>query len=326
VLRAAVVGAGHQGRYHAAKYAVLPGVRLAAVVDTDGVRAARVAAETGAEPYTDHRRVLGRVDVASVAVPVSAHHAIGCDLLDAGVHVLMEKPIAGNLDQADELNALATARKRVLQIGHLERFSSVTLALREQASHPIFIEARRLGPFTARGTDADVVLDLMIHDIDLALVLANAPIAEVEAHGTSVLSDQVDVANATLRFASGCIANLTASRVSFGSVRRLRLFQSDAYLAADMNEHVLDTYRRMPARFRRGTPSIVSSRQMLHRGDALRDEISDFLEAVITGRPATVSGEEGARALRAALCVLEHIQGQPRSGIRDDRPPRSLRP
>lgn len=212
--------AGHQGRYHALKYADLAGVELVAVVDIDGGRAARLSADTGAAACTDLTQMLHRVDVASVAVPVSAHLEVGWMLLDAGVHVLMEKPIARNLQEARALTELAAARGCALQIGHVERFNPAFEALRKRVRRPLYIEARRLGPFTARGSDADVVLDLMIHDIDLALTLAGRDVVGIEAAGVRVLSDHLDLAEARLRFAGGCVAELLASRASVGVQRR----------------------------------------------------------------------------------------------------------
>lgn len=315
MLRAAVIGAGYQGRFHALKYSALPGVQLTAVVDIDPQRAARLAAETGAAAYTHHRQVLRRVDVASVAVPVSAHHEVGHDLLEAGVHVLMEKPMARSVAEASELTTLAAARGCVLQIGHLERFSPVVRALRERVGVPRFIEAHRLGPFTARGTDADVVLDLMIHDLDLTLLLVDAAIVRVDANGAPVLSEHVDIANARLTFANGCTANLTASRVSFASRRRLRLFQADAYLSADMGDYVLEWCGRVPGVGPGGRSGIAGSRDLLPRGDALGDQIRAFVRAVRTGAPPVVSGEDGVRALKAALAVVGQITEQSASAL-----------
>ena len=315
-LRAAVIGAGYLGRFHAQKYATLPGVRLTAIVDIDSARADSLAAETSAEAYTDYRAILDKVDVASVVVPTSQHYAVGRDLLEAGLHVLMEKPIAADVAEATALVKLATARNRVLQVGHLERFSPVVQALSERVEAPMFIEAHRLAPFKPRGTDVNVVLDLMIHDIDLALMLVKAPVEQIHASGVPVLSEQIDIANARIQFANGCVANLTASRVSLKSVRRLRLFQDNAYLAADMGNHTLDWYRKAPGQSVHGLPGIAGDRLVLASGDSLRDEIAAFLDSARTGSPPQVTGMDGIRALETALEVVRQLQAYPLPGQR----------
>jgi predicted dehydrogenase len=319
VLRAAVIGAGLHGLRHARKYQGLPGVRLCAVVDVDRARAARLAAETGAVAHSDHRAVLGEVDVASVVVPAHAHHEVGRDLLAAGVHVLMEKPIAASVPEGRALTRLAATHGRVLQIGHLERFNPVLRALRARARAPRFIEAQRLAPFSARGTEVNVVLDLMIHDIDLTLMLAQGPVVRVEASGARVLSDQIDVAHARLELADGVVAQLTASRVSFGRQRRLGVLQDDGYLVADLAGHVLETYGRIGRPDNR-RPGIAGSRERVVPGDALRDEIETFLTAVRTGAAPSVSGEDGVRALAAAEHVVEQIERRSRGVARAQVP------
>ena len=314
-LRAAVIGAGYLGRYHAQKYATLPGVSLVAVVDVDADRAAGIAAETGARPFTDFRDVLGEIDVASVVVPTSQHYAVGRVLLEAGVHVLMEKPITTDVAQAIALVELARAHERVLQVGHLERFNPVVRALIEQARTPMFIEAHRLAPFKQRGTDVNVVLDLMIHDIDLVLKLVDVPIDHIDASGVPVLSEQIDIANARIQFVNGCVANLTASRVSLKSERRLRLFQADAYLAADMSSQTLDWYRRAPGHSVHGLEGIAGEREVMPASDPLREEILAFLTSVRTRRPPQVSGSDGVRALETALEIVRQLQAHPLPGM-----------
>lgn len=314
-LRAAVVGVGYLGRFHAQKYAALPGVVLTAVVDINPARAAEVARETGARPCTDVRDILGQVDVASVVVPSSLHYAVGRILLEAGVHVLMEKPITEDVAQARALIELSHAHGCVLQVGHLERFRPVVRDLMKHARTPMFIEAHRLAPFKHRGTDVNVVLDLMIHDIDLALTLVNAPIEQINASGVPVLSDQIDIANARIQFSNGCVANLTASRVSLKSERRLRLFQADAYLAADMSGHTLDWYRKAPGQAVQGLEGIAGERLHFPAGDPLLEEIRAFLDCVRSGTPPPVSGEDGLRALETALEVVRQLQARPLPGM-----------
>lgn len=310
-LRAGVIGIGYLGRFHARKYAALPGVRLTAVVDTDGARAALLAAETGARPYTDVYAALDDIDVASVVVPTSQHYQVGRVLLEAGVHVLMEKPITAEAAQATALIELARSRGCVLQVGHLERFRPVVRALLERAQAPRFIEAQRLGPFTARGVDVNVVLDLMIHDLDLVLKLVQAPIEQIEASGAPVRSEQIDIATARLRFANGCVAKLTASRVSPLLERRLRLVQGHACFAADLGRHTLDCYYNATAPLPPKTRGIIAERKILPAGDPLREEIRAFLSAVRHGQPPPVDGADGLRALEAALAIAQQLQVRP---------------
>src|SRR5207302_1355230 len=245
-LRAAVIGVGYLGRFHAEKYAANSGAELVAVADIDPARARAVAAALGVEAVTDHRALLGRIDCASVAVPTPLHHAVAGDLLEAGVDVLVEKPLTTTVDEGKALLELAVRRGRVLQVGHLERFNPAIRALDGIVREPRFIECHRLAPFTERGTDVDVVLDLMIHDLDVILSMMPSPLRSVEAVGVPVLTNSVDIANARLRFANGGIANLTASRVSLKRERKLRIFQPDAYLAVDYGERRVRICRREP--------------------------------------------------------------------------------
>ena len=232
-LRAAVVGVGYLGRFHAEKYAAHAGATLVAVVDVDAGRAQSVAANLGAEALTDHRALVGRIDCASVAVPTQQHHAVARDLLEAGIDVLVEKPLTTTLPEGKALVELAARRGRVLQVGHLERFNPAIRVLEGIVARPRFVECHRLAPFTERGTDVDVVLDLMIHDLDVILAMTTSSLRSIEAVGVPVLTPQVDIANARLRFANGCIANVTASRVSLKRERKLRIFQADAYFSLD---------------------------------------------------------------------------------------------
>ncbi|KAB7627681.1 Gfo/Idh/MocA family protein [Alkalilimnicola sp. S0819] len=307
-LRAAVIGVGYLGRFHAQKYAAHPEVDLVAVVDADPERAAAVAAETGTRPHSDYRALLGEMDLASVVVPTAHHHAVGAALLDAGVHVLMEKPITSEVAEARDLVRRAEAGGRVLQVGHLERFKPVVRALMERVERPMFIEAHRLAPFKWRGTDINVVLDLMVHDIDLALTLVDSPVVGIQASGVPVLTDHIDIANARIQFENGCVANLTASRISQKTERRLRLFQKTAYLAADMGANTLDYYYRSPGATLGEMPDVAGDRITLPGGDAIEAEVDAFIRSVRSGSAPVVSGLDGLRALETALEVVRQLQ------------------
>ena len=243
-LRLGVVGAGHFGRYHAQKMAALGGARLVAVADVDADRAAAVADPLGTDAVSDHRALIGHIDAVSVAVPAAAHYAVVKDFLDAGIHVLVEKPFTETVATAQELTALAEAKGLVLQVGLIERFSDAFRAVAPRITRPLYIESIRVGPFSERGTDVSVVLDLMIHDIDIILALVDAPVADIDAVGTPVFSGSEDIANARLKFANGCVANVTASRVSLKTERSLRIFQPDTYVKVDHGERSVRIARR----------------------------------------------------------------------------------
>lgn len=321
-LRAAVVGVGYLGRFHAQKYAALAaggGVELVGVVDARRETAQRVADELGTRAFTDHRELLGAapaVDLVSVASTTETHHAVARDFLAAGVHVLAEKPITVTVAQADELIALADARKLVLQVGHLERFNPAWLAVRDRIRRPVFIEAHRMAPFKARGIDVSVVLDLMIHDLDLILPLVDSPIADLRASGVSVLTDGIDIANARIEFASGCVANLTASRTSTASLRRMRIFQHHEYLSIDFGDRRIGSARRREALIdavNTNEPPLDTETFQQPPGDALMTEVAAFVDAVRQGTPAVVSGREGRDALALALEIDHMIAARPPS-------------
>jgi predicted dehydrogenase len=310
-LRAAVVGVGYLGRFHAAKYAAHPDVDLVAVVDLDAERAAAVAQEFGATPLTDHRRLDGRVDCASVAVPTRDHFAVARDLLGAGIDVLVEKPLTTGIAQGRALVELAGRNARVLQVGHLERFNPALVALEGLIEEPRFIECHRLAPFSERGTDVDVVLDLMIHDLDVILSMTHSPLRSVEAVGVPVLTPTVDIANARLRFENGCIANVTSSRVSLKRERKLRIFQPDTYVAIDFGEQKALICRRLCDE--RGEPTLTVEEREVPEGDALESEIDAFVRAVARQQPPPVSGIDGLRALEVAELVRESLAAEVRA-------------
>jgi predicted dehydrogenase len=303
-LRAAVIGAGYLGNFHAQKYAALQDAQLVAVVDVDERRAREVAQRAGAPAHTDYRRVLGSVDVASIVVPTEAHYEVARACLEAGVHILVEKPVTRTVEEAHELVQLAARRGLVFQVGHLERFNPAILAVREQITRPLFIESDRLAVFKPRGTDVNVVLDLMIHDIDLILSLTRSEITDVRSSGFKVLTDAVDIANARIEFADGCVADVNSSRVSQQSLRKLRIFQPDLYVSIDCEKfHVRTVRKEGPAASPEGMPRIVSHEQQFEKADPLLAEIGAFLAAVREGREPAVSGEDGRRALEVALKI-----------------------
>ena len=308
-VRTAVIGVGYLGRFHAQKYAALPGSQLVAVVDARPDARDKVAAEVGCRAVADYRDILGEVDAVSIATTTPAHFPIAQECLEHGVHVLVEKPVTETPDQARALIEAAGRRGCILQVGHLERFNSAILALEGVLGTPRFIESHRLAPFKERGTDVNVVLDLMIHDIDLIQSLVGSPIVSIDAVGTSVFSRELDIANARIRYANGCVANTTASRVSMKMERKLRLFQDDAYVSIDLQQKVLTIVRKPPAGTA-VTPGQVSiEERSFEQGDALRFEIEAFLRSIREGRPPVVSGEDGLRALETAIRITELVQG-----------------
>ena len=295
-LRVAVIGVGYLGRFHAQKYAGMADVELAGVVDVDPTRAAEVAREVGTEPYASMEPLAG-IDAVSIAVPTSLHAEVAIPLLESGTAVLLEKPIAATTEEAAAIIDAAHRGGTILQIGHLERFNPALLELKDSIRDPMFIEAHRISPFKARGTDVDVVLDIMIHDLDIILALVGSPVASMEAVGVPVLTDAVDIANARLRFETGCIANITASRVSADVMRKIRIFQKDAYISLDFAKSKADVY------------TLSETRQIGHRhlaiseSDALAGEIRSFIDAVAGGGSVVVDGTAGLNALQMAYAI-----------------------
>jgi predicted dehydrogenase len=312
-IRAAVVGVGYLGKFHAEKYAAHPDVDLVAVVDNDLARAQSVGGALSADALTDWRALVGRVDCATVAVPTIQHHAVGCALLDAGIDVLLEKPMASNVEEGKSLLESAVRGQRLLQIGHLERFNPALRPLDGKIKEPRFIECQRLAPFMERGTDVDVVLDLMIHDLDLILSMVPSSIRAVEAAGVPVLTDSVDIANARLRFANGCIADVTASRVSLKRERKLRVFQQDAYFSIDFDERRARICHRLPVP--NGPPSLHFDEIETQEGDALAAEVDAFVQAVRNRSVPRVTGWDGLRALDLAHVIRESVETEVRIAL-----------
>lgn len=298
-VRAAVVGVGYLGAFHAEKYASLPGVELVGVVDADRARAEVVGKRVGAPALADVAELFGAIDCASIAVSTPAHYAVAAALLARGIDVLVEKPITATLDEGRRLVDLAAAHDRILQVGHLERFNPAIRSLAPILTEPRFIECHRLAPFTERGTEVDVILDLMIHDLDVILSVVHSPLERVEAVGVPVLSETADIANARLRFASGAIANVTASRVAMKRERKIRFFQADTYVSVDYGDRSIRTYRRTPGA-NGALPTIDVSAQHFSDADPLFDEIEAFVHAVRTRTTPLVDGVTAVRAMEVA--------------------------
>ncbi len=306
----AVVGVGYLGRFHARKYAQLPDSQLVAVADIDPQAARAVAHELGVEALNDYRELLGRVDAVSIVVPTSLHYETTRDFLMHGSHVLVEKPVTRTVGEAQALIELAQVQGRILQVGHLERFNTAILDLDRVLNRPLFIESHRLAPYKPRGTDVSVVLDLMIHDIDIILNIVRSDLARIDASGVPVLSDAVDIANARLVFENGCVANVTASRVSMKTERKMRVFQHDAYISIDFQDRVLSVHRKGTGEMFPGIPEIESEKFKYEDGDALKTEIECFLKTIRENGKPVVSGEDGKRALETATRITELVTGQ----------------
>lgn len=307
-LRTAVIGVGYLGRFHAQKYAQIAGSTLVGVVDANAEACAKVATELGTKAVHDYRELFGAVDAVSLAVPTPLHHAIGCELLRNGIDVLIEKPIATTVAEARELVDLARTHGRILQVGHLERFNPAVLAAAERLQTPRFVESHRLAPFKQRGTDVSVVLDLMIHDIDLIQELVGTPIEHIDAVGATVFSGEIDIVNARLRFQGGCVVNTTASRISLKQERKIRIFQDDAYLSVDMQQKILTVIRKKDAAPVESPAQVSIEEQNFDQGDALLAEIEAFLKAVRERSKPVVTGEDGLRALETAMKITALVQ------------------
>jgi hypothetical protein len=306
-IRAAVIGAGYLGRFHAQKWKVMPGCDLVAIADPTSTARESVGAELGVEAVSDWRELLGRVDAVSIVTPTPLHHGIARACLEAGIHVLVEKPITTTVEEATDLIEVAERVGRVLQVGHLERFNEAVRAIEGLVAAPRFIESSRLAPFKQRGTDVSVVLDLMIHDIDLIQSIVGSPIADIDAIGTRVFSDDIDIANARIRFESGCVANVTASRVSLKTERKLRIFDDERYVSVDLGQKVLTVIRKGGAPTKDGMPQVVIDERSYEQGDALKAEIEAFAESIRSGKPPLVGGREGRDALGTAIRIAQLV-------------------
>ncbi len=311
-IRVAVIGVGYLGKFHAEKYAAMDNVRLVGVADIDRSRAEEVAARFGSRAFTDYRELLSHVDAVSIVVPTESHFNVGLEFLNHDADVLIEKPMTTTLEQADELIDVAETKGRMLQVGHLERFNPAVLALKDIIANPMFIEAHRLSIFTDRSTDVSVVLDLMIHDIDIILNIVNSGIQNIQAAGVPVICEHADIANVRLQFESGCVANVTASRISTKNQRKIRIFQKDAYIAVDFAGREITLIRRNENQSDSLVPGTDFQQLSFSEADVLEDELVSYIQAVRTRSAPVVSGHAGRKALAVALDIMDQVQAATR--------------
>jgi predicted dehydrogenase len=311
-IRIGVVGVGYLGRSHAKifsdpEFSSRENIELVGVSDTEPARAEEVARQTGSKPFIDYSGLFGKVDAVSIVVPTSHHYKVASDFLNEGVDIFIEKPIASDLKEAEDIVRTARGKDLILQVGHIERFNSGYIVLKELVHRPRFIEAQRLSPFIDRGTDVDVTLDLMIHDIDIVLSLVNSDISEIKALGMPILTPRIDVANARIEFKNGCVANLTASRIYHGKTRRIRIFEEGTYLSLDYQTGEITAHRKIS---KDGRSTLDISHLRPEKGDPLREELKAFIKSVREGSEPIVSGKAGTEALKVALKVSEIIKGE----------------
>lgn len=308
MIKIGVVGAGYFGKHHAAKYAEIGRGRVVAVCDIDREKAEACASQHDALAVLDYRELFGRVDAVSIVVPTNAHFPIARDFLRQGIHVLLEKPISNTLAEADELIRIAKEKGVVFQVGHLERFNPAVQSMTKVLRRPRYIECQRISPFKLRGTDINVVLDMMIHDIDLVLNIVKAPVTQIDAIGVPVLSDAEDIANARIRFSDGCVAMITSSRVSWKTERTMRIFQPDAYIVLDLNASKLAVMRRVPGGGEGSMPELKQEEQLFQPVDNLKREIESFQSVIESGGEPLVTATDARRALEAALVISKQLQ------------------
>ncbi len=302
-IRCAVIGVGYLGRFHAQKYQHLDNADLIAVCDVNHDTREALSQELQVPAYANYRDLFGKVDAVSIAATTNKHFEIAKECIDNGIHVLIEKPMTETVNQAEELITLAKQRQVKLQVGHLERFNSARLALDEHLETPQFIESHRLAPFNPRGTDVNVILDLMIHDIDIIQNIVKRPVKSIDAQGAPVLSKSIDIANARITFDNHCVANVTASRISFKTERKTRIFQRNSYISIDYQNKQFAVFQKGEGEMFPGIPEITRHQSIFEKGDALLEEIKAFLACIETNTSPLVTGEEG----RNALATAEHI-------------------
>jgi len=307
-LRVAVIGVGYLGKFHAEKYARMDDVNLVGVADIDISQAEKVAAKLSTIPYSDYKDLIGKVDAVSIAVPTPDHFSVSKIFLENDVDVLIEKPMTTSLEEADELIHISESRNLIIQVGHLERFNPAVVALHDIIKKPIFIESHRLSIYKERCTDVSVVLDLMIHDIDIIQNFVKSEINCIHAAGTPVISEHVDIANARLEFENGCVANLTASRISTRDERKIRLFQRDAYVSVDFANHEITFISHNNNSKRGPIPGMDIKQLSFANGDALDDELKSFVKSVARRETPEVTGHEGRNALKIALSIMGKIR------------------
>ena len=306
-LRVGVVGAGYLGKFHAEKYSQMDDVELAGIADLDRVQAEAVSKKLRTNSYTDYRDLIGKVDAVSVVVPTPAHYKVSRDFLENDIDVLIEKPITTTLLEADELISISETRGLIIQVGHLERFNPAILSLRDIVKNPRFIESHRLSIFKERGTDVSVVLDLMIHDIDIISGFVKSEIKSIHAAGIPVITDRADIANTRLEFMNGCVANVTASRISTKNERKIRLFQQDAYISVDFANHEITIVRKKGGANESVIPGMDIQQLRFEKSDALKDELTAFVKSVSRREAPEVTGQVGRDALKVALSVMDQI-------------------
>jgi predicted dehydrogenase len=310
-IRVGVIGVGHLGQHHARNYYEIEECTLVGVADLNAKAASEIAKKFHTQAYSDHKKLIGQVDAVSIVVPTVAHHAVAKDFIEAGVHVMIEKPITSTVAQARELIDLAKERKLIVQVGHIERFNVAVIKLQEVLTNPAFIESHRMGPYDPRVKDVGVILDLMIHDIDIVLQLVNSSIVSIDAVGVPILSPREDIANARIKFANGCTANLTVSRVTPNRMRKIRIFQPNTYVSVDYMKQSMEIYQKVgidsPGK---GEPEaqIVRKRLRLKKEEPLKRELLHFLSCVREGREPAVTAEHGQNALEIAIQVVELAQ------------------
>jgi len=307
-LRVGVVGVGYLGRFHAEKYASMDAVDLVGVADISMSQAASIAGKYRTTAYSTYQDLFGKVDAVSIVVPTSSHFKVAMDFLKNDVNVLIEKPMTTTLEEADELIRFADSKGLIIQVGHLERFNPAVVALQDIVQKPMFIESHRLSIYKDRGTDVSVVLDLMIHDIDIILNFVRSEVSEIRAAGIPVIAENVDIANARLEFQSGCVANVTASRISTKNERKIRLFQKDAYVSVDFTSREITVIRQNSKKDDGLIPGMEIKQLCFTKGDALEDEIKSFVQSVVNHKVPQVTGQMGRDALKIALIIMEQIK------------------
>jgi len=308
-LNCAVIGVGYLGRFHAQKYHLLEEANLVGVCDHTPATVALVAEELQVPAFTCHKDLFGKVDAVSIAATTKAHYQIAKDFLEQGIHVLIEKPMTETVQQADELLAIANAQQVKLQIGHIERFNPVRIAAADYLDSPLFIDCQRLAMYTPRGADVNVVLDLMIHDIDLIQTMVNSPIASIEAHGSSVLTSAIDVANARITFENRCVATMTASRLHTAAERSMRVLQSNSYLSMDFHQKKITLFHQNKKEtLHPGKLTTAPQNIVVKSSDALKDEIEAFISCILNDTPPIVTGDHGRNALAVAVQISELIE------------------
>ncbi|MBD3287568.1 gfo/Idh/MocA family oxidoreductase [candidate division KSB1 bacterium] len=323
-LKVGVIGVGHLGRLHASIYTQIPEAELIGVFDTDVHRCNEVAAEFNTKAFSNPDELISRVQGMSIVVPTTFHHEVATNVLNSGVHCLIEKPITSTIEEANDLIKTAEAKNAIIQIGHIERFNPAIVALNGIDLDPMFVESHRLASFNPRGTDVAVVLDLMIHDIDIILSLVKSPVRQIDASGVAVITNEVDIANARIQFENGAVANVTASRISQKKMRKMRLFQKNAYISIDFLQKFSEIYRLVDSDSKEGAAfgipvefgdnqqgrKIIYEKPPVEEGNALKMELASFIEAIKTNSEPAVSGEQGKEALRVAIEITQMIKEQ----------------